>query len=116
MWPGVLTFFSFQTGHIVYQVMALCEHLDNDKSGQMITKNAYRGSTIDELHFLDGKFTYHGSLNFTTQQIKPYLELSMWRHENIFYPACIKTLKNYLKNRGTQVNRKSTYTCIFSMQ
>ncbi|XP_067235698.1 major histocompatibility complex class I-related gene protein-like [Chanodichthys erythropterus] len=92
--------------HIVYQVMALCEHLDNDKSGQMITKNAYRGSTIDELHFLDGKFTYHGSLNFTTQQIKPYLELSMWRHENIFYPACIKTLKNYLKKRGTQVNRK----------
>ncbi|KAK7121711.1 hypothetical protein R3I93_022710 [Phoxinus phoxinus] len=86
--------------------MGLCEQLDNDKPGKMITKNAYRGSTIDELHFLDGKFTYHGSLNFTAQEIKPSLELSMWRHETIFYPACIKTLNNYLKKRGTQVNRK----------
>ncbi len=89
-------------------MMVLCEQLDNDKPGQMITKNAFRGSTIDELRFFDGKFTYQGSLNYTAQQIKPTLELSMWRHENIFYPACIKTLKNYLEKRGKQVNRKRT--------
>uniref|UniRef100_A0A8C2BEU5 Immunoglobulin C1-set domain-containing protein n=1 Tax=Cyprinus carpio TaxID=7962 RepID=A0A8C2BEU5_CYPCA len=40
--------------------MGLCEQLGNDKPGQMITKNAFRGSTIDELHFFDGKFTYQG--------------------------------------------------------
>lgn len=93
--------------------MVLCEQLDNDKPGQMITKNAFRGSTVDELRFFDGKFTYQGSLNYTAQQIKPTLELSMWRHENIFYPACIKTLKNYLEKRGKQVNRKCTCQCIF---
>lgn len=92
--------------HVVFQVMGLCEQLGNDKPGQMITKNAFRGSTIDELHFFDGKFTYQGSLNYTAQQIKPVLELSIWRHETIFYPACIKTLKNYLEKRGKQVNRK----------
>ncbi|XP_067292699.1 uncharacterized protein [Pseudorasbora parva] len=92
--------------HVVYQVMFLCEQLENDKPGQMITKNAFRGSTVDELHFLDAKFTYQSSLNYTAQQIKLSLELSMWRHETIFYPACIQTLKNFLKKRGTQVNRK----------
>ncbi len=71
--------------------MGLCEQLDNDKPGQMITKNAFRGS-IDELHFFDSKFTYQGSLNYTAQQIKPTLELSMWRHENIILPSLHKKL------------------------
>lgn len=90
---------------VVFQVMGLCDQLDNDKPGQMITRNAFRGSTIDELRFFDGKFTYQGSLNYTAQQIKPALELSMWRHETLYYPVCIKTLKNYLEKRGKQVNR-----------
>ncbi|XP_073688296.1 major histocompatibility complex class I-related gene protein-like [Garra rufa] len=92
--------------YVVFQIMGLCEQMDNDKPGQMITRNAFRGSTIDELRFFDGKFTYQGSLNYTAQQIKLTLQLSMWRHETIFYPACIQTLKYYLEKRGKQVNRK----------
>ncbi|XP_048015337.1 hereditary hemochromatosis protein homolog isoform X2 [Megalobrama amblycephala] len=91
--------------HVVYQVLGLCEQRD-DKPTQMITKSAYRGSTTDELRFFDGKFTYQGTLNYTAQEIKPYLELSMWRLETVYYPACIKTLQSYLKKRGTQVKRK----------
>ncbi|KAK7117384.1 hypothetical protein R3I94_022826 [Phoxinus phoxinus] len=96
---------NYTESHVVYQVMSLCEQRDN-KPTQMIIRNAFRGSTTDELRFFDGKFTYHGSLNYTALEIKPYLELSMWRLEMLYYPACIKTLKGYLKKRGTQVNRK----------
>lgn len=91
--------------HVIYQIVSMCE-VSNHKPGQMITKSAFRGSTVDELHFLDGKFTYQGSLNYTKLEIKPYLELAMWRFETLYYPACIETLKSYLKKRGTQVNRK----------
>ncbi|XP_051741106.1 hereditary hemochromatosis protein homolog isoform X5 [Ctenopharyngodon idella] len=91
--------------HVVYQVLGLCEQRD-DKRTQMITKSAFRGSTTDELRFFDGKFTYQGTLNYTAIEIKPYLELSMWRLETVYYPACIKTLQSYLKKRGTQVKRK----------
>ncbi|XP_067235323.1 hereditary hemochromatosis protein homolog isoform X1 [Chanodichthys erythropterus] len=91
--------------HVVYQVMNLCEQRDN-KPTQIIMKAAFRGSTTDELRFLDGKFTYQNSLNYTAQEIKPYLELAMWRLETVYYPACIETLQSYLKKRGTQVKRK----------
>ncbi|XP_058623634.1 major histocompatibility complex class I-related gene protein-like isoform X2 [Onychostoma macrolepis] len=66
----------FLTGHEVHQVMGLCEQNDN-KLGQIISK-----------------------------KIKPDLELSKLRLGKLYYPACIKTLKNYLKKRQTQLNRK----------
>ncbi|XP_055048487.2 zinc-alpha-2-glycoprotein [Misgurnus anguillicaudatus] len=88
-------------GPQVYQVMSLCELWDNDK-GQLITKDAYKGYITDEKHFYDNILTYKGTVEVT----QLYLELSKWRHEMFYYPACITTLKNYLKMRGTQVNRK----------
>uniref|UniRef100_A0A672L1J4 Si:dkey-52p2.5 n=1 Tax=Sinocyclocheilus grahami TaxID=75366 RepID=A0A672L1J4_SINGR len=90
----------------VHQKMVLCELLNNDKPGQMISRSASKGFATDELCYLDGKFTYQGGSYFTQQELKPHLQLSMWRHENLYYPACIKTLKNYLKKRKKQVNRK----------
>lgn len=93
--------------------MNLCEQRDN-KPTQIIMKAAFRGSTTDELRFLDGKYTYQNSLNYTAQEIKPYLELAMWRLETVYYPACIETLQSYLKKRGTQVKRKGTMQSIIS--
>ncbi|XP_073687689.1 RLA class I histocompatibility antigen, alpha chain 11/11-like [Garra rufa] len=86
--------------------MVLCELLNNDKPGQMITRSASKGFTTDELCYLDGKFTYQGTSYIPQQELQPHLQLSMWRHENLYYPACIKILKNYLKKRTNQVNRK----------
>ncbi len=88
--------------------MDLCEQRD-DKPGQMISKTAYRGSTVDELCFFDGKFTYQTFSNYTEQEIKPNLERSKRRLENLYYPACIRTLNNYLKIREPQVNRKGIF-------
>ncbi len=85
--------------------MGLCEQSDN-KLGQIISKTAYRGSTFNELHFFYGKFTYQVFSNYTQSEIKHNLEMSKLRHEKLYYPACIKTLKNYLKKRETQLNRK----------
>ncbi len=90
--------------------MVLCELLNNDKPGQMITRSAAKGFTIDELCYLDGNFTFQGASYITQQELKPRLQLSMWRHENLYYPACINTLKKYLKKRGNQVNRKGVYS------
>uniref|UniRef100_A0A671L573 Ig-like domain-containing protein n=1 Tax=Sinocyclocheilus anshuiensis TaxID=1608454 RepID=A0A671L573_9TELE len=106
-WAGNLTFFCYvHSGLQVHQKMVLCELLNNDKPGQMISRSASKGFTTDELCYLDGKFTYQGGSYFTQQELKLHLQLSMWRHENLYYPACIKTLKNYLKKRKKQVNRK----------
>ncbi|XP_056307298.1 major histocompatibility complex class I-related gene protein-like [Danio aesculapii] len=91
---------------LVHQKIILCELLDNAKAGQMITRSASKGFTTDELGYLDGKFTYQGTSYITQQELNTHLQLSMWRHENLYYPACIKTLKDYLKKRGNQVNRK----------
>ncbi|KAL1247311.1 hypothetical protein QQF64_022687, partial [Cirrhinus molitorella] len=91
--------------HVVYQVMCLCEQSDNTLR-QMICKTAYRGSTIDELHLFDGKITYQVFSNYTAQEIRPNLEMSKVRLEKLYYPVCIKTLKNYLEKREAQVNRK----------
>lgn len=91
--------------------MFLCELLDNDKPGQMITRSSStEGFTTDELRYLDGKFTYSGTSYFTEQKLKLFLELSMWLHEHLYYPACIKTLKNYLKKRGHQVKKIGMYS------
>ncbi|XP_073688384.1 major histocompatibility complex class I-related gene protein-like [Garra rufa] len=91
--------------HEVFQLMCLCEQSDNNL-GQMISKTAYRGSTVDERRFVDGKFTYQVYSNYTEKEIKRNLELSKLHLEKLYYPACIKTLRKYLKKRETQVNRK----------
>ncbi len=84
--------------------MGLFEKRD-DKPGQLITKTAYRSSTIDELRFFDGKFTYQGFSNYTEPGIKPNIELSKLLF-TFNYQFCETTLKNYLKKRETQLNRK----------
>ncbi|XP_072520281.1 major histocompatibility complex class I-related gene protein-like [Salminus brasiliensis] len=90
----------------VEQRLVVCELLDNDKPGQIITKNAIGGSTMDELYFYEGKYTYQNGLNLTAEKLKPHLDLSLWRYGNMYYPACIETLRGYLKKRGNQVKRK----------
>ncbi|XP_073687688.1 hereditary hemochromatosis protein homolog [Garra rufa] len=92
--------------HAVFQIMSNCEQDYNETPGQMITKTAFRGSALDELRYFDGDFTYQSSSNYTAMEIKPYVELSMWHVEMLYYPACIKIMNNYFKKRGTQVNRK----------
>ncbi|XP_059401648.1 hereditary hemochromatosis protein homolog [Carassius carassius] len=91
--------------YVVYQVVSFCEQSDN-KLGQITTKTAYQGFTFDELHFLDGKITYQLFSNYTEPEKIRNLELSKSRLEKFYYPACIKMLKNYLKKRETQLNRK----------
>ncbi|KAL1247307.1 hypothetical protein QQF64_022683 [Cirrhinus molitorella] len=93
-------------GPLVYQLMGVCELFENAESGQLVTKGAFGGSTTDELRFSDGKFTIRYTVNYTAQEIKPFLDLTRLRHEHLYYPACIETLRKYLKTRGTQVNRK----------
>ncbi|CAM4734224.1 unnamed protein product [Leuciscus chuanchicus] len=87
----------------VQQKMVLCELLDNDKPGQMITRSSSKGFTTDEMSYLDGNFTYNGASYITQQELKPRLELSMWRHEHLYYPACIKTLKKYQKKKTKSI-------------
>ncbi|XP_026101484.1 uncharacterized protein LOC113072733 [Carassius auratus] len=91
--------------YVVHQVVTFCEQSDNNL-GQITTKTAYQGSTFDELHFFDGKFTYQLFSNYTGPEKIRNLERSKSRLENFYYPACIKMLKNYLKTRETQLNRK----------
>uniref|UniRef100_A0A8C2GUT6 Ig-like domain-containing protein n=1 Tax=Cyprinus carpio TaxID=7962 RepID=A0A8C2GUT6_CYPCA len=89
--------------HVVYQFIGFCEQSDN-KIGQMISKTAYRGSTFDELQIFDGNITYQ--LFYTEPETIRNLEQSKSRLEKVYYPACINMLKNYLKKRETQLNRK----------
>ncbi|XP_073724660.1 major histocompatibility complex class I-related gene protein-like [Misgurnus anguillicaudatus] len=93
-------------GPLTLQTRFLCELKDNGEPGQMITQDAVQGFTTDELQYKDKKFAYHGTLNVTDQLLKLHLEISLWRHENLYYPNCIKTLKAYLEKRRNQVNRK----------
>uniref|UniRef100_A0A671SPA4 Si:dkey-52p2.5 n=1 Tax=Sinocyclocheilus anshuiensis TaxID=1608454 RepID=A0A671SPA4_9TELE len=99
---GRLTFKNYTESPQLYQVMSHCELWDNDKPGQMISKFAFSGSTTDEMRFYDNKFTYESPKEMATLS----LELFKWRHETINYPSCIATLRNYLKKRQTQVNKK----------
>ncbi|XP_026094656.1 class I histocompatibility antigen, F10 alpha chain-like isoform X1 [Carassius auratus] len=93
----------------VHQAVSVCEQSDNNLD-QMISKTAYQGSTFDELHLFDGKFTYQVFTNYTEPEKIRNLERTKLLLENlyksIYYPACIKVLKNYLKKRETQLNRK----------
>uniref|UniRef100_A0A9J8B9L0 Ig-like domain-containing protein n=1 Tax=Cyprinus carpio carpio TaxID=630221 RepID=A0A9J8B9L0_CYPCA len=91
--------------HVVYQVVSFCEQSDN-KLGKITTKTAYQGSTIDELHIFDGKFGYKLFSNWTEPEKIRNLEQSKSRLEKVYYPTCTKMLKNYLKKRETQLNRK----------
>uniref|UniRef100_A0A8C2CMH8 Ig-like domain-containing protein n=1 Tax=Cyprinus carpio TaxID=7962 RepID=A0A8C2CMH8_CYPCA len=91
--------------HVVYQVVSFCEQSDN-KLGKITSKTAYQGSTIDELHIFDGKFGYKLFSNCTEPEKIRNLERSKSNLEELYYPACTKMLKNYLKKRETQLNRK----------
>jgi len=76
----------------------------------MIVTDAARGSTTDELGYINNTFTYTVTDNIKQELIKPDLEEFMQEFANTFYPLCIRTLKNYLKKRRDQINRKSTYS------
>ncbi|XP_073724652.1 hereditary hemochromatosis protein homolog isoform X1 [Misgurnus anguillicaudatus] len=93
-------------GALVIQRLVMCKLKDNGEPGQMIVREAFRGTTTDELRYNDNYFTYNSTLNATAEVVKFHLDISMWRHENFYYPHCIKTLKGYLKKRTNQVNRK----------
>ncbi|XDV53185.1 hypothetical protein PO909_021757 [Leuciscus waleckii] len=88
---------------IALQRLVVCELRDDGEPGQMITRDAVSGSTTDELLYVDKNFTYQGNLDVSTQVLKPRLELSMWRHEHLYYPACIKTLKKYQKKKTKSI-------------
>ncbi|XP_043084439.1 major histocompatibility complex class I-related gene protein-like [Puntigrus tetrazona] len=90
---------------VVYQMMAVCTQSDN-KHQQLFSKTAYRGSTVDERCFIDGDLNYQLFSNYTEEQIIPNLSRYKLRVEKLYYPVCITTLKNYLKKRETQLNRK----------
>ncbi|KAI2644723.1 T-cell surface glycoprotein CD1a [Labeo rohita] len=89
----------------VHQAMVLCEQNDN-KPGQMISKTAYRGSTIEERRLFDGKYTYHVFSNYIEPENNNSLEITKRVFESSYQPFCIKTLETYLKKRETQLNRK----------
>uniref|UniRef100_A0A671SX32 Ig-like domain-containing protein n=1 Tax=Sinocyclocheilus anshuiensis TaxID=1608454 RepID=A0A671SX32_9TELE len=89
-------------GPVVYQMLSLCEVLENDKPGQLITKIAFEGSTTDEMRFFDGTITFQGIEKVT----QLHLEMYKWRHSTIHYPRCTMSLRKYLKKRQTQGKRK----------
>ncbi|XP_067235479.1 hereditary hemochromatosis protein homolog [Chanodichthys erythropterus] len=91
---------------LALQRLVVCELRDDGEPGQMITRDAFRGSTTDELLYVDKNFTYQGNLNVSTQVLNLHLKISMWNHEHLYRPFCIKTLKGYLEKRRNQVNRK----------
>ncbi|XP_066505715.1 major histocompatibility complex class I-related gene protein-like [Hoplias malabaricus] len=90
----------------VEQRLVVCELMDNDQPGPMITKNAIRGSTADELYFHEEKLTYQHDIYMTEERSKQISIVNQLRYEYLYYPACIKTLKAYLKQRSHQVKRK----------
>ncbi|CAM4734212.1 unnamed protein product [Leuciscus chuanchicus] len=92
----------------VFQKLAVCELLDSDKPGKMIVADAARGSTTDELSYINNTFTYTVTVNIKQELIKPHLEDFKQQCTNTFYPVCITTLKKYLKKRRDQINRKIT--------
>ncbi|KAK9952142.1 hypothetical protein ABG768_017998, partial [Culter alburnus] len=91
---------------LAFQRLVVCELRDDGEPGRMITRNAVRGSTTDELLYVDKKFTYQGNLNVSALVVNVHLEISKTRHEFLYQPFCIKTLKGYLVKRRNQVNRK----------
>uniref|UniRef100_A0A8C2KML3 Uncharacterized protein n=1 Tax=Cyprinus carpio TaxID=7962 RepID=A0A8C2KML3_CYPCA len=93
----------------VYQTLVVCELLDRDKPGKMIIKDAAGGCTTDELCYFNSNFTYTVTVNITQEVLKPHLEDFKQKYEIFYYPVCIDTLKNYLKKRQNEVNRKGFY-------
>ncbi|XP_067292418.1 major histocompatibility complex class I-related gene protein-like [Pseudorasbora parva] len=93
-------------GLVVYQLLGLCELSDNDIPGHLIIMSALNGSTIDEIRYFNGKFTYKGPLKYTEHDSDPLLQAYLWYHEVFTYPICLKTLKSYLKKRRTQIKRR----------
>ncbi|XP_026101477.1 major histocompatibility complex class I-related gene protein-like [Carassius auratus] len=94
----------------VYQTLVVCELLELDNPGKMIIKDAAGGCTTDEMAYFNNTFTYtlNVTVNITQEVLKPHLEEFKQEFAKIFYPICITTLKNYLKKRGGQVNRRIT--------
>lgn len=101
--------FSIQ-GVLSLQRLIVCELRDDGEPGQMITRDAVRGSTTDELLYVDNNFTYQGRLNVSTYLLKTHLEVGKIKHEHLYRPYCIKTLKRYIERRRKQVSRKGTMT------
>ncbi|XP_056308358.1 major histocompatibility complex class I-related gene protein-like [Danio aesculapii] len=99
---GILTFENNTQSLQLYQMISHCELLENDKSGQMITKFAFSGSTINEIHFHDNKLTHQS----TNEMATLFQEYFKWRYESVCYPSCITILRNYIKKRWHQVKRK----------
>ncbi|XP_039512807.1 major histocompatibility complex class I-related gene protein-like isoform X2 [Pimephales promelas] len=91
----------------VYQTLVVCELLDPNKTGKMLTKDAARGSTTDEICYFNNNFTYKVILNISQDVLKPHLEEFKLKYINFFQPVCISTLENYLKKRQNEVNRKA---------
>uniref|UniRef100_A0A9J7YLL2 Ig-like domain-containing protein n=1 Tax=Cyprinus carpio carpio TaxID=630221 RepID=A0A9J7YLL2_CYPCA len=106
----VLSFPSASYGLNVYQTLVVCELLELDKAGKMIIKDAAGGYTTDELCYFNNIFTYtvNVTANITQEVLKPHLEEFKQEFAKFFYPICITTLRNYLKKRGGQVNRRIT--------
>uniref|UniRef100_A0A8C1JZS2 Major histocompatibility complex class I LJA n=1 Tax=Cyprinus carpio TaxID=7962 RepID=A0A8C1JZS2_CYPCA len=100
----------FLTGLNVYQTLVVCELLELDMAGNMIIKDAAGGYTTDELCYFNNIFTYtvNVTANITQEVLKPHLEEFKQEFAKFFYPICITTLRNYLKKRGGQVNRRIT--------
>ncbi|XP_058624012.1 major histocompatibility complex class I-related gene protein-like isoform X2 [Onychostoma macrolepis] len=95
-------------GFNVYQTLVVCELLEPDKSGKMIIKDAAGGCTTDEMCYFNDMFTYTVTVNITQELIKPHLEEFKQEFATFFYPVCMTTLKNYLKIRRGQVNKRIT--------
>ncbi|KAL1247306.1 hypothetical protein QQF64_022682 [Cirrhinus molitorella] len=93
-------------GVVALQRLVVCELRDDGEPGKMITRDAVKGSTTDELLYVDKNFTYQGTLDVSAQVLNIHLEISMRRHEVLYQPFCIKALKGYLTKRRNQVKRK----------
>ncbi|XP_077066554.1 major histocompatibility complex class I-related protein 1-like [Siphateles boraxobius] len=100
----------------VYQTLVVCELLDFDKPGKMIVVDAARGSSTDELRYINNTFTYTVTENIKQELIKPDLEDFKQELANTFYPLCITTLKKYLKKRRDQINRTKTPNITLSLK
>ncbi|KAK2867022.1 hypothetical protein Q8A67_025139 [Cirrhinus molitorella] len=90
----------------VYQTMVVCELLDFDKPGKMLTKDAAGGCTTDELCYFNSNFTYIVTANITQEVLKPHLEEFKQKYEKFYYKICIDTLREYIKKRLNEVNQK----------
>uniref|UniRef100_A0A672L1I9 Ig-like domain-containing protein n=1 Tax=Sinocyclocheilus grahami TaxID=75366 RepID=A0A672L1I9_SINGR len=96
----------FLTGLDVYQTLVVCELLELDKPGKMLTKDAAGGCTTDELCYFNNHFTYTVTVNITQEVLKPHLEEFKQKYEKFYHKVCIDTLRNYLKKRENEINRK----------